>query len=258
MRFGPGGLPAGYDWDTVFPFLKTQGLNAFEVEFVHGVNMKKEVAVKVKENADQNDVKLSIHAPYYMNLCGEDAVIEKSKMYMLSCAKVAEILDAKIVFHTGFYVGQTPEIAFKKVEKAMKEIVGKTSAVFAVETMGKQKQFGSVEEIVALCELFPTLVPCVDWAHIHARSFGGLKTEKDFENILSKFKKNYLSDLHQHFSNIFYTNGNERHHLPLSEKQPDFSILKNVLKKWDVGGSIISETPIPIEGAIQMAKEWKK
>lgn len=44
------------------------GLNAMQVEFVHGVNMGLDLAKEVGKLAKKLKVQLSIHAPYYINL----------------------------------------------------------------------------------------------------------------------------------------------------------------------------------------------
>ncbi len=257
MRFGPAGLPAGKTWQTVFPFLKKLGLSAFEVQFVYGVRMKPELAESVAKLARKNGIKLSVHAPYYINLCGAEKTIEKSKERIIQSARIAQILNAKVVFHPGFYLDQPKEKAFKKISDAIEDILKSVpDARLAPETMGKQKQFGSLNEILELSKNFENVEPCIDWAHLHARGFGRFKTEQDFSDVLDaieeKLGKKALKSLHQHFSCIFFTNGNERYHLPLERNEPDFRLLCAALKNKKVNGEIISETPNPLRGAIEM------
>jgi deoxyribonuclease-4 len=75
VRFGPAGIPTETpDRNTAngIAYCGKLGLGAMEVEFVHGVNMKEEKAREAGEMAKKNDVRLSCHAPYYINCCAKE------------------------------------------------------------------------------------------------------------------------------------------------------------------------------------------
>lgn len=73
--------------------VKELGLNAMEVEFVQGVKMSIEKAKELGEVAKTIGVRLSVHAPYYINLCSEEKEkIEASKNRILETATRAEAM----------------------------------------------------------------------------------------------------------------------------------------------------------------------
>ncbi|MBU4186504.1 MAG: hypothetical protein KKC23_09960, partial [Proteobacteria bacterium] len=54
--------------------------------------------------------------------------------------------------------------------------------------MGRQAAFGNLDETIKLCEE-TGVVPTTDFAHIHARGNGCLKTRHDFGEIFDKLEK---------------------------------------------------------------------
>ncbi len=126
------------------------------------------------------------------------------------------------------------------------------------ETAGKHSQFGTLNEIISLAQENKMVKPIIDFAHIHAVTNGGLKTEARFREIFEIIEKNLgtkeVKNFHAHFSCIEYSNKGERRHLMLNAKQPDFKLLAKVIKENGYNGTIISETPMPAHDAIRMRK----
>ena len=87
------------------------------------------------------------------------------------------------------------------------EIVGNTPITIGLETMGKQNQLGTLEEVIELCKLSPIFAPVVDFGHLNARNVGGLFTDADsyrrvFDRIACDLGDEYARNLHCHFSQI--------------------------------------------------------
>ena len=107
--FGPAGnsdsfYEAGYKRSFEMPeWLKNMGLNAYEYQCNKGVNLKDETAQVIGENCSRHGIRLSIHAPYYINLSStEEKKREKSINYILDTLRVANIMGAsRIVAHPG-------------------------------------------------------------------------------------------------------------------------------------------------------------
>lgn len=267
LRLGPAGLPIeckGKSLSEGIEYVAKEGLNALEVEFVRGVRGKKEEWVKSKATAEKNDVLLSCHAPYWINCCSP--VREKQQITirnLIQTAQAAEILGAYIiVFHPGYYQNQTAEQAsdnciavLKVVIKKMKE--QKLHCILGAETTGKPSAFGSLQENIELAKSLKELKPVVDFAHLHARSNGGIKTEKDYEDIFSRIKMelgaDYLRQLHCHFTEVHFSEKGERWHLPLGEKNsPDMRILAKIIKNNNYKFTLISESPLLDRDALKM------
>jgi deoxyribonuclease-4 len=126
------------------------------------------------------------------------------------------------------------------------------------ETMGRISQFGSLDEIISLCENLDNIQPVIDWAHLHARDRGRFKTIDDYRKVLieieNRLGSNELKNLHCHFTKIEFTDKGEKCHHTLDEKDygPDFEMLAEVIKEFNLSPVIISESPILDVDAIKM------
>jgi len=264
-RFGPAGFPPGFKQlkkpiEDIAKYLHDEGLDAFEYQAVRWgpkPQIKREDAEKLRVESEKYDVWLSMHGSYFINLCGEDETVEKSKKRLIACVTAASWMGARtVVFHPGFYGKRSPKDALELCKSAMKEVVAemKTLGIVGVtlgpETTGKRSQLGSLKEILTLCEEVELTEPTVDWAHIHAREGGRLKTEDDFRRVLDEIEKRLgtkvVKNLHCHYSRIEFTDKGERRHHIMDEKEygPDFRFLASLVAELDLKPVIISESPI--------------
>ncbi len=193
VRLGPAGVPTVSKKRSTVDGIRTVaelGLNAMEVEFVRGVAMSLEGAEEAGRVAEQLGVRLSVHAPYFINLCSQDRkVAEASKKRIVDSALRAERMGAvEVVVHPGYYGGLTSEQAYKLVKQRYGEILdelkakGVKKAMVAFETTGKVSQFGTLEELVSLCREAGCLI-CVDFAHIYARQAGRIDYAEVFDRL---------------------------------------------------------------------------
>lgn len=272
-RFGPAGIPRSFrKLKVVVPdvpkLLRQEGLDAFEYQAVRWggkPQIKKEVAEKLGAEAEKNNVWLSVHASYFINFCGEEDVIEVSKERLIACVTAADWMNAHlVVFHPGFYGKKPPKEAFTKCLDALKDVVKHIKALgirkvkIGPETMGKQSQFGSLEEILKLCDQLEQAQPVIDWAHLHARARGLFKTVNDFREVAEEIENMLGSDavknMHCHFTKVEFTEkGEKRHHtLDNAEYGPEFSMLAKIIAEFKLRPVIISESPVLDVDAIKM------
>ena len=263
-RFGPAGVPQGFKTlkspVAEMPiYLHDEGLDAFEYQAVRWgpkPQMKREEAEKLGRNAVQNDVWLTLHGSYFINLCGEAEVLEASKKRLLACVTAADWMGAHaVVFHPGFYGKKSPKEALEICIKAMKEVIETmranniTKVQLAPETTGKQSQLGSLQEILTMCEEVELTEPTIDWAHLHARERGKLKTKEDFRRVIDEIEKRLGTDavknLHCHFSQIEFTDKGEKRHHTMDEVEygPDFKLLASLIVDLDLKPVLICESP---------------
>lgn len=264
-RFGPAGFPPAFKELKLpvgeFPrYLRDEGLDAFEYQAVRWgakPQMKREVAEKLGANAKDHDVWLTVHGSYFINFCGNVETIEASKNRLIACATAADWMGAHlVVFHPGFYGKRRQEEALELCVKAMGDVVesmrsrGIAKLRLGPETTGKPSQLGSLDEVLTLCERVNSTEPVIDWAHIHAREGGRMKTANDFRAVTEEIEKRLGSDalrnLHCHFTRVEFTEkGEKRHHL-LNEVEygPDFHHLATLIAELDLKPVIISESPI--------------
>jgi len=157
-----------------------------------------------------------------------------------------------IVFHPAFYHKDPPEVVYERLKEHM---VGITTilreedngVMLRPETTGKPSQFGTIEELVALSREVPGVLPCVDFAHLHARSGGAYNSPQEFAHVLHLIEEGLgraaLDDMHIHVSGIEYTDKGERQHLNLADADLRYRELVQVWRDFDIGGTVICESP---------------
>lgn len=262
IKFGPAGISEnfyekGFKKSIQIPaYLKDFGLNAFEYQCGNGVNISEKTAAELGEECIKNDITPSIHAPYYISLSStEQEKRIKSIDYILKTAAAANAMKAdRIIVHSGSCAKMTREEALnlsadtlQKAFLALKE--NKMDSIhICPETMGKINQLGTLEEVMFLCSLNETFIPTVDFGHLNARTFGGIKTKKDYSDILdiieNKLGYDRLKYMHCHFSKIQYTIGGEKKHLTFEDTEygPSFEPLAELLIERDLKPTIICES----------------
>ena len=165
------------------------------IESIKKYVMNDEESQFIKEFSEKNDVEIHVHAPYYINLAGDDEEINMSFEKIKNSALMADKMGAKtVVIHPGFYGENSEKKTVKKIIKNTKKLTGilkkeKIKTKIGIETMGKQKVFGTIDEIVEVCTNVKNVIPVLDMGHIHARCNGCLKKRKDFEEIFAVSQK---------------------------------------------------------------------
>ncbi len=251
IYLGPGGTPHGVKGTkNSMEYLAEEGLNAMEVQFVRGARMKESTAEEIGEEAEKHDIHLSIHGPYYINLNSKkDETIEKSKERVMKSARLGDIMGAEVItIHAGYYSDMSSEKATEiigdNVVKCAEKIKEEDLDVkIGLEQMGKEKSWGTLDEIEKVMERTDAAVPVLDFAHYHARYGGALESKEDFRKLLDRYESIYDGPLHSHFSSIEYTDKGEKEHLNVEEHEPDFRQLAPILKEKDYDVTIICETP---------------
>jgi len=261
VRLGSGGVPiCSKDPSTLggVKTIKDIGLQAMEVEFVRGVNMSNATAAKVGELAKKLDVELSVHAPYYINLCNPEKQKASMKRILDSCERAHHLGAKVVVFHPGYHGGEKEkclEMVIKSCRKMAEHIKKKGWKVkLGPETTGKVSQICDVDETIKVYRKVPGTVPVIDWAHIYAKDQGKI----DFRGILDRLKPLKLKYIHSHFSCINFGPKGELNHLPLSTKKPDYRPLVKELMKRKQDITMISESPLLEKDALKVKKMFQQ
>ena len=94
-------------------YLRDLGLFAYEHPFTFGVKISKETEKDLVEHFSNQNIKLSIHAPYYINFASSDPEkLQNTYKYLLdSVLKAREVGADRVIFHPGSLTGQTREQA---------------------------------------------------------------------------------------------------------------------------------------------------
>jgi len=240
-----------------------------EIEFVEGFYLKEEEAREVGYLASGLGVSLSVHAPYYLNFNAHEIRKMRASQGMLrKSARLAFLCQASsVVFHPGFYLGAGMAETYRIIKQNVDEVVlsledkERKQVKLRPEVSGKKTQFGSLEEILYLCQGSPCLAPCIDFAHLHART-GGLNSYDEFVSVLESIKNvlgpEVLNNMHIHVSGIRYGHGGEIAHLALDESDLNYKELLKALKDFNVKGMVISESPANEEDALILKDSFER
>lgn len=260
-QFGSSGNPdafyeQGYKSSADMPaWLNSLGLSAYEYSCSRGVNIREATARNIAEQAKKYGIVISIHAPYYINLASQDEKIrQNTRNHLIKSLQAALWLGAdRVVFHMGSPGKYERKSAFEQVKRTfynvLNEIVGLglEGVYLAPETMGKVNQLGSLDEVLELCTMADSVIPTVDFGHLHAVSRGLVTTEEEFLEVFERVEKAkgavVAKNLHVHFSRIEYTSGGEKKHWTFNDEYgPDHRPLMQVLAKYGYTPRVICES----------------
>lgn len=277
--FGPAGNSQRFYDDgnkstwQMMAYLENMGLNAYEYQCGRGVSASDETAKKVAEECVKHNIKISVHAPYFISLSSvEESKRQGSIRYILQSAELVKKLGGdRIVVHSGSCGKLSREVALGYAKETVKSAIdalkaeGLSDVHMCLETMGKVNQLGNLDEVMALCELDDWLLPTIDFGHLNARDRGSIKTKEDYAYILDTLENRLGRDrakvFHSHFSKIEYTDGGEKKHLTFEDDVfgPDFMPLAELIAERDLSPTIICESAgTQTEDALAMMNMYKK
>jgi len=211
------------------------------------------------ELARDLDVHLTIHAPYYMDLLGDEYVATRSMDAIVYGGVVADALQAPLlVTHLGLYHSASREDAMRNVLDKLKEIetsyaARKIKANLGLETSGKQMVFGQLNEVLSVCERVKRCRPVLNFAHIHAREKGLLKRQEEFQEVFDQTKEALKTDMfYTQFSGVQHEGGNERRYTPIKKGDLRFEPLAECMLENDFDVTVISSSPLMEHDAMYM------
>jgi deoxyribonuclease-4 len=274
FRFGTVGSPTGTPKKPggsigAIAFSKSIGLTAFELGWVQSVRVSEETCAAIKAASSEQDVAVSVHAPYFINLNANDDEWPKSRKRLMDAAHYGNLAGATdIIFHPGSYFERPPtevlKVAIPRLKGCLDELRKAGNPVtIRPETMGKSAMLGSLEDTLEMAKSIEGVLPCIDFAHLHARpGNGAMNTFEEWSALLDAYQKAVgkaaLKRLHIHLSGIEYGPKGEKNHLKLAEADLDLKALFRALNDHSCAGRILCESPIMEEDALNMKKAWMK
>ncbi len=237
-------------------WVKEKGLDALEYSFGRGVLMSEERALSIGNAFKENEVKISVHAPYYINFANTDEeMIQKSIGYVIKSAEMVELMQGnRVIIHPASQGKDIREIAVNRAIDNFKRLTdeiyssGMDKIFYCPETMGKLGQIGTIEEITEICKVDKIFIPAVDFGHVNSRERGSLQTKEDYKDRLTYmidqlgFEK--MRRFHVHFSKIQYGAKGEIRHLNFDDEKygPNFEPLAEALIELNLEPVVICES----------------
>src|SRR5438105_5148470 len=180
IRYGPSGLPEAPTFEEAFAALAADGYRACEIGFVSGFWLDYETAPLFAAAAAAADVYLSVHAPLaaFMGHADRGKKFKMALGMLDHTAGLAKACGAQlIVFHPGFLLGRERKQAIADVVDQLGDLRARLEAKdrlvpFGVEVMGRVRDFGTVDDVLAIAVQVGFVRPVLDFAHMHATSDG--------------------------------------------------------------------------------------
>ncbi|MDO8428231.1 MAG: TIM barrel protein [Candidatus Diapherotrites archaeon] len=272
LVFGTAGIPLSTNdrnTENGIKEIRNLSLNAMELEFVQNVNISIEKAPVIRKIAEENNVTLTCHGQYFINLNALE--IQKQKASIQRIVKAATVANAcgaySMCFHPGFYLGKSREETYALVKKNLIQAVQEVKDVNAKiwvrpEVTGKHSQFGDLDELLKLSSELDQVLPCIDFSHVRARANGKMNSYAEFCTVLEKLEKSCgkqaLKNLHCHVQGVKYSEKGEQKHLIFSESDFNYSEIIQAFYDFKCAGVIICESPNLETDALTLQKEYLK
>ena len=267
LRFGTSGVPLTSRTPTTEDGIRRArelGLDALEMSWVNGIRMGPESAARIAALAREHDIALTAHAPYYVNLCGDDAVRARSIRRLVQAGELAQLCGAgSFCFHAGFFGQLDPDEARRLVVQGLSEITDRlrergVAVDVRPELTGKPTQVGSFEDLLDWSAGVPGIRPCIDFSHQYARLQGAVNDFESFRAMLhavrSRLGTGALERLHIHIAGIEFGPKGERRHLPLAESKFRYRELLRALNDERVSGWVVCESPLMEDDALRLQR----
>lgn len=253
MRIGPSGLPVEPGFDAATDWLAARGYRAVEIGFAGGFWLDYDAAPALREALAARDIALSVHAPLaaFMGHADRGKKFKMALGMLDHTAGLAKAAGAEvIVFHPGFLLGRERERALDDVVDQLGDLRARLESKdrlvpFGVEVMGRVRELGTLDDVLAIASRVDFVQPVLDFAHMHATSDGAYTDVDSFASALEAADAVMQPGVpfHIHFSDIAYANRNETKHLPYGEGTLRADPLRDALARFDRPATVISESP---------------
>ncbi|MDP9261008.1 MAG: TIM barrel protein, partial [Actinomycetota bacterium] len=250
IRLGPAGLPDAPSFEEAASLLSARGYRACEIGFAGGFWLDYDSAPALGEALRAEDIVLSVHAP----LAAFMGHVEREKKFKMALgmldhtAGLAKAAGAEvIVFHPGFLLGREREKAIADVVNQLGDLRARLETKdrlvpFGVEVMGRVRELGTLDDVLAIASQVDFVRPVLDFAHMHATSDGAYTDVDAFASALEATDDVIEpgAPFHIHFSDIAYANRNETKHLPYGEGTLRAEPLRDALIRFERPATVIS------------------
>jgi deoxyribonuclease-4 len=254
IRFGPARLPSRESPEAAVELLTQHRHTACEIDFEGGFWMDWDFASRLGELARDAGIALSVHAPIPAFLGHLESGGKKHRMAvgMLDhSAGIAATSKAQpVVIHPGFLLGRDRDAALAAVVQQLAELRERLEpkgrgVPFGVEIMGRVRELGSLDDVLAISADLGWVRPVLDFAHLHAVTDGGFTSPDHFASVLAAADAILAPDVpfHIHFSDISFANRNEKAHLPYGQGTLRAEPLAEALARFSRPATVIGESP---------------
>jgi deoxyribonuclease-4 len=253
IRTGPSGLPDAPSFAAAATWLAARGYRAVEIGFAGGFWLDYESAPELGAAMRAEDIVISVHAPLaaFMGHVAREKKFKMALGMLDHTAGLAKAVGAEvIVFHPGFLLERERDRAIADVVDQLGDLRARLESKdrlvpFGVEVMGRVRDLGTLDDVLAIASQVDFVRPVLDFAHMHATSDGAYTDVDAFASALEATDEVMEpgAPFHIHFSDIAYANRNETKHLPYGEGTLRVEPLRDALGRFERPATVISESP---------------
>ena len=253
IRIGPSGLPDAPSFAAAATWLAARGYRAVEIGFAGGFWLDYESAPELGTAMRAEDIVISVHAPLaaFMGHVAREKKFKMALGMLDHTAGLAKAVGAEvIVFHPGFLLERERDRAIADVVDQLGDLRARLESKdrlvpFGVEVMGRVRELGTLDDVLAITSQVDFVRPVLDFAHMHATSDGAYTDVDAFASALEATDEVMEpgAPFHIHFSDIAYANRNETKHLPYGEGTLRAEPLRDALERFERPATVISESP---------------
>lgn len=197
--------------------------------------------LKIKEIAQKFNIELALHLP--------ELPEDPDETLKVFC-NICNIMDCRtLIINPNIYRNMPQEQSVRLTVYKINEIMTnlRSQVKIGIETTGKIREVGSLEQVVDIVKRTQGTEPILNWAHIHARGAGALRTEDDFRRVLShvtnEVGRSWLEDAYFLFSGISYGPSGEIRHIPLAQSDLSLKDMVRQAVSFGVKGTLVFEDP---------------
>ncbi|RLI96653.1 MAG: hypothetical protein DRO99_04130 [Candidatus Aenigmatarchaeota archaeon] len=197
--------------------------------------------LKIRELANKFNIELSIR---------HDKLPSQADDILNTLCNVTSIMDARtFVIRPNFYVNMPQDQALKLAIYKINEITTnlRVNAKIGIENTGRMDEVGSFEDMMDVVSRTSGTEPIVNWAHIHARGSGSLRSQEDFERILQSMRRQlgsaWMQKAYFFFSGVSYGPSGMTRQIPIEQSDLRFEHLIKASMSMNLRGTIIMEGP---------------
>jgi hypothetical protein len=197
--------------------------------------------LKIRDIANKFNIELALHYP---------SLPDQPDEILKTFGKIASIMDCRtFIIQPTFYRNMPQDQALRLVVYKINEIVSdmRTNIKIGIETTGKIGELGSLENVIDIVKRTRNTEPIVNWANIHARGSGALRTEDDFRRVFDKVRadvgQSWLGNAYFLFSGVLYGPSGKIRHIPLKDSDISMRTMIRQSISFGVRGTLIFEDP---------------
>ena len=208
--------------------------------------------------AKRIDVNVSIHTPYYMDLGSNSDLTDRCIDSIRHAGIILNALDGDVVVtHLGLYDGPDRDTVDDNIFSNVADIMDwwKDNGLkpkLGLEITGWQGVFGSLEQILDMCDKIDGVVPVINFPHHHSRTNGSLLEASDFKSLMEAVEPYCGKHMHTLFSGVERTEYNEKRLTPIKKGDLKFEPLAEALADMKPDVTIISSSPLLEHDAMYM------